>query len=227
MSSISFRNLVRTRRAVRGVIAFAVLALVALPFVAWGGATPLGEQDPPLRKLEPAPAPVQPAQAISGPEDLSSGDPCRTSFDPQQFQASQTDPSPTRLVLDAVVIAQLDDQRCGPREPEAIICRALWLLQVLDPVALGLDSLIDDGERNEAASALQWALTEAIESPGMAQDPLGQALAQLRAISRSLTSGMQEIDQSQDEVARLVTARAHPDILEPLSVMQDRCLQIP
>ena len=214
------------------VVAMLVLLAVSFAAVRWaGGRTAIG-YEPPVRSLVPTLLSDQRPSGVSRQDIAWPVDQCRTNLDPERVDQVGGDleeigANPIRLILDAVELAQGDDQRCGRREPEAIICRALWLLQVLDPVILALDPVVSDAERSEAAAALEWALDEALENSGITQDPVGHSLAQLRPISESLTRGLQTIDQNEEAVALLLRARSDPSIVEPLSAMQDQCLRSP
>lgn len=158
-------------------------------------------------------------------------DDCRTVFNPEQAEAGLEQTSPLRLILDSVEVAKADDERCGPRPTEEIYCRALWLLEVLDPVVLGLDETILVADEVEAATALDWALSSAIDAPREPDDIVGNAFAQLRPLTSALVTAMEGVDpesqltiEHEQRLALLLEARAHPLILEPLSAMQNACL---
>lgn len=169
---------------------------------------------------------------------------CRTTFDPELAQYDTEHQSPVRLVLDAVLVAQDDGRRCGQRSTEDIYCRALWLLEVLDPAVIAFDPSVLPAERLEAAASLDWALSAAVDAPAALADPggateggdaldkgVGVAFAQLRPLSAELAQALEGVDATseltadhEERLALLIRARVHPAILEPLSAMQTACL---
>ncbi len=202
---------------------------------------------PPVRELVPAADSAVPGEAIVVGEataeqavdellEISASD-CRTTFNPKLVQSDQEQQGPVQLVLDAVEVAQDDDERCGHRSTEEVYCRALWLLEVLDPVAIAFDPLVSPDERLEAAASLDWALTTVVDAPVVAEDgsglegSVGNAFAQLRPLSAELAQALEGVDatsqlnaEHEERLALLIRARAHPTILEPLSAMQTACM---
>ena len=189
--------------------------------------------------------------ALPGDEASESSAPsCRTTFDSELAQSDTVQQSPVQLVLDGVRVAQDDDARCGQRSTEEIYCRALWLLEVLDPVVVAFDPSVSPDERLEAAASIDWALTTSIDAPVAVEEPatveglsiiagegdvgemsVGNAFAQLRPLTASLAEALEGVDATsqlttvhEDRLALLIGARAHPTILEPLSAMQTACL---
>jgi electron transfer flavoprotein alpha subunit len=151
---------------------------------------------------------------------------CRTVFDPERAQSASEQQSPVQLILDAVRVAQDDDARCGQRRTEEIYCRALWLLEVLDPIVIAFDPSVSPDERLEAAASLDWALRMAVDAPTAAEEAttveesvapegpnsitgegdvlvvsVGNGFAQLRPLTSRLAEALKGVDGTSRLVA--------------------------
>ncbi len=250
----------RSRSRTVGAIAFGLLValLVSCGQSARDSAPPIRELAPVVTDVALGGGAVADSIAVDGVDTAQTGDEaiessapsCRTTFDLELAQSDTVQQSPVQLVIDGVRVAQDDDERCGQRSTEEIYCRALWLLEVLDPVVVAFDPSVSPDERLEAAASLDWALTTSIDAPVAVEEPVsieeassiaggsddvdesvGNAFAQLRPLTASLAEALEGVDATsqlttvhEDRLALLIRARAHATILEPLSAMQTACL---
>lgn len=187
--------------------------------------------------IQPDPSDQDRNETTSGPTQADRD--CRSQFNPD---AVDPDFNPVLFVLEAVDVAKADDQRCGARSIEDRTCRALWMLEVLDPLTLGYDPSLVDAEREDAANALDWALKDAVEAQRLASGAGSElpgaesALSTMVVLSRSISLDVGQViandvagvvdRAAENRLAELIVARADPLVLEPLIGLADVCQSV-
>lgn len=120
--------------------------------------------------------------------------------------------SASEMVLVAVARTRANDLRCGPPPAEVRVCRALFVLSVIDP-ANNLNKIEDLARVDDA---LSWMLRDAASVAEEAT--LAAALLQLDDLNHDLLAA------ADDRVrAQIVQQRAKPAILEPLDAAWSNC----
>ncbi len=116
------------------------------------------------------------------------------------------------MVLLALARTQANDLRCGPPPPEVRVCRALFVLSVIDPV----NSLNEPEELARAQAAVSWVLRDAAS---VAEDAtLAAALLQLDDLNHDLAAAAGD-----NANAQIVQQRAHRAILDPIEAAWTHC----
>ena len=116
------------------------------------------------------------------------------------------------MVLLAVDRTRENDLRCGPPPAEVRVCRALFVLSVIDPV----NSLNKPEELTAAHAAVSWVLRDAT---AVAQDAmLAAALIQLDGLNHDLVAAAGD-----DARAQILQRRVDPAIIEPIEAAWARC----
>ena len=144
----------------------------------------------------------------TGATPTSSVQLCREGASPLEAASG----SASEMVLLAVVRTQANDLRCGPPPPEVRVCRALFVLSVIDPV----NSLNEPEELARAQDAVSWVLRDAAS---VAEDAaLTAALLWLDDLNHDLITAADD-----DARAEMVQQRANRAILDPIEAAWTRC----
>ncbi len=85
---------------------------------------------------------------------------------------SDVESDPLRALIEAGEAARERDRRCGPPVAERRLCRALWLIQHLDPIVISVVT-DDPGLRARARALVAWSLSDGSD---VASPPLRAAL---------------------------------------------------
>lgn len=121
-----------------------------------------------------------------------------------------------RLVMGTVDAVR--SGRCDPIARSDRLCRALFLIEVTDPLVglgLGMDAALMD----ELVDRHAWSLAEGIAAADAnGNSPLAAALADLSALelADALAAGL-------DHVAALAARRGDPLIIEPIAEAEEHC----
>ena len=122
--------------------------------------------------------------------------------------------SEIELLLDGVARAQMNDLRCGPPADNVRICRALFLISVVDPAHY----LENPAMLNRVADAQVWALSDATAS---APPEVEGAMNQLLTATVTIRSSSQDAEIPDAEIVEALHARADPSVLAAIDSYWD------
>ncbi len=116
------------------------------------------------------------------------------------------------MVLLALARTQTNDLRCGPPPQTVRVCRALFVLSVVDPV----HSLDEPEDMAHLRDALSWVLQDAAS---VADDStLAAALLRFDELNNNLVTAADDTTRAQ-----VLQQRADPAILDPIEAAWTRC----
>lgn len=129
------------------------------------------------------------------------------------------------VVLEGMGQIKANEQECGPDVDWRRQCRALWMMEVLEPMTLALDPELSVQTRSDASAMLDWGLATGAEASS-AEPELAAAFTKLRGLSADLAL-LTDTGENDEVVALAAIARAEPDIIEPLILLSEECAKIP